>query len=95
MPADLTTLARDPPPDGEPTLSDPANEAQPLLVGWSNHQKEINPAEFRERLSLPPQRRNLPRAKQRPWALRADAAPCAHFYCYESSSLVARKEINF
>jgi hypothetical protein len=78
--ADPTTLTRPPSHGGCPTLSDAANQTQPLPVGRSDHQQQVNPAEFGEGLALSRQRRNLPRPQEGSWTQLADAEARAHLY---------------
>ena len=94
MLADPTTLTRPPSHGGGPTLSDPANQTQPLPVGRSDHQQQVDPAELREGLALSHQRRNLPRAEERTWTLLANTEARSHLYRNQQATLIARKEIN-
>ena len=94
MLADPTTLTRPPSHGGCPTLSDPANQTQPLPVGRSDHQQQVDPAELREGLALSHQRRNLPRAEERTWTLLANTEARSHLYRNQQATLIARKEID-
>ena len=94
MLADPTTLTRPPSHGGCPTLSDAANQTQPLHVGRSDHQQQVDPAELREGLALSHQRRNLPRAEERTWTLLANTEARSHLYRNQQATLIARKEID-
>ncbi len=94
MLADPTTLTRPPSHGGCPTLSDPANQTQPLPVGRSDHQQQVDPAELREGLALSRQRRDLPCAEERTWTLLANTEARSHLYRNQQATLIARKEIN-
>ena len=92
--ADPTTLTRPPSHGGCPTLSDPTDQTQPLPVGRSDHQQQVDPAEIREGLALSHQRRDLPRAEERTWTLLANTEARSHLYRHQQATLIARKEIN-
>ena len=94
MPPDPTTLTRPPSHGGGSTLSDPANQTQPLLVGRSDHQQQVDPAERREGLALSHQRRDLPCAEERTWTLLANTEARSHLYRNQPATLIARKEID-
>ena len=94
MLADPTTLTRPPSHGGGPTLSDPANQTQPLPVGRSDHQQQVDPAELRKGLALSHQRRDLPCAEERTWTLLANTEARSHLYRNQQATLIARKEIN-
>jgi hypothetical protein len=91
---DPTTLTRPPSHGGCPTLSDATNQTQPLPVGRSDHQQQVDPAELREGLALSHQHRNLPRAEERTWTLLANTEARSHLYRNQQATLIARKEIN-
>ncbi len=93
MLADPTTLTRPPSHGGCPTLSDATNQTQPLPVGRSDHQQQVDPAELREGLALSHQRRNLPRAEERTWTLLANTEARSHLYRNQQATLIAREEI--
>ena len=92
--ADPTTLTRPPSQGGCPALSDPTDQAQPLPLGRSNHQQQVNPAEFGEGLALSCHRCNLLRPQQGSWTQLADTEARAHLYRHQQSSLIAGKEID-
>ena len=92
--ADPTTLTRPPSHGGGPTLSDPADQAQPLTVRRPDHQQQVNPGEFGEGLALTCQRRNLSRPQECSRALLTNTETRTHLYRHEKSPLIARKEIN-
>ena len=92
--ADPTTLTRPPSHGGGPTLSNPANQTQPLHVGRSDHQQQVDPAELREGLALSRQRRDLPCAEERTWTLLANTEARSHLYRNQQATLIARKEID-
>ena len=91
---DPTTLMRPPTHSGGPTLSDPTDQTQPLPTGRSDHQQQVNPAEFREGLTLSCQRRNLSRPQEGSRTQFANTEARTHLYRHQQSSLVAGKEIN-
>ena len=92
--ANPTTLTRPPSHGGGPTLSDATDETQPLPVGRSDHQQQVNPAELREGLALSHQRRNLPRPQECSWTQLANTEARAHLYRHQESALIVREEIN-
>ena len=92
--ADPTTLTRPPSHGGEPTLSDATNQTQPLPVGRSDYQQQVNPADFGEGLALSRQCRNLSRSQECSWTQLADTKARAHLYRHQQSALIAGKEIN-
>jgi hypothetical protein len=63
-------------------------------LGRSNHQQQVNPAEFGEGLALSCHRCNLPRPQQGSWTQLADTEARAHLYRHQESALIARKEID-
>jgi hypothetical protein len=85
---------RPPSHGGCPTLSDPADQTQPLPTGRPDHQQQVDPAEFREGLALSRQRRNLSRPQEDSRTLLADTETRTHLYRHQQSALITGKEIN-
>ena len=85
---------RPPTHSGGPTLSDPTDQTQPLPTGRSDHQKQVNPAEFGESLTLSRQRRNLSRPQEGSRTQFANTEARTNLYRHQPSALIAGKEIN-